>query len=480
MDFKRTGHRNMSLFFVGKLISVLGSSLYTFVAGLTVLKLTGSGSNFAVTLICGFLPRILLAPFAGVIADRVNRRALLIASDLAGVLVMLLTSAVLSLNTGSLLPIYLSLALLSACSTFYSVTVSSSLLMLVEHEQIQRAGSLNQIAASTSNILAPIAGGILYAFLPLPLFTLLNAAAFAVSTGMSASLRFKPRTVSAAAAAVGSSDGNDGSDAEVKVEAGAAITETGTAITEASAAITDAGSGTLMSDDTAAKSGSLTRALTAIKSDLWGGISYVRSRQALSTVLKLVFWINFFVASLSVMLPYILVQELEMSSEQFGTVESMMAAGMLLMSLILTVRKQSTDHVRPLTIGLYALGVLLTAIALPLLVNFGSAVVFVYYMALMLVIGITVISINIPLSVFMQTSTEEEYRGRVFGLVDTLSGAIAPLGMLIVGYLLDLVPAGILPVVSGICVMIITSLGSRKLRNASPAAEAGVKKASAA
>ena len=40
MDFKRTGHRNMSLFFVGKLISVLGSSLYTFVAGLTVLKLT--------------------------------------------------------------------------------------------------------------------------------------------------------------------------------------------------------------------------------------------------------------------------------------------------------------------------------------------------------------------------------------------------------------------------------------------------------
>ena len=51
-----------ALFFVGKLISVLGSSLYTFVAGLTVLKLTGSGSNFAVTLICGFLPRILLAP----------------------------------------------------------------------------------------------------------------------------------------------------------------------------------------------------------------------------------------------------------------------------------------------------------------------------------------------------------------------------------------------------------------------------------
>ena len=71
---------------------------------------------------------------------------------------MLLTSAVLSLNTGSLLPIYLSLALLSACSTFYSVTVSS-LLMLVEHEQIQRAGSRNQIAASTGNILAPIACG---------------------------------------------------------------------------------------------------------------------------------------------------------------------------------------------------------------------------------------------------------------------------------------------------------------------------------
>jgi len=430
IDSKRIDVRNMALFFIGKIISVLGSGMFTFVAGLTILKMTGSGSSFAISLICGSLPRVLLAPFAGIIADRMNRRKLMIASDVAGMAVMLLTFAATVIMTDSLLPIYVSLALLNVCSTFYSVAVSSSLLQLVNQDQIQRAGSLNQMASSAGNILAPVLGGILYAFLPLSVFTLMNGAAFLVSTIVTVLLIFRPQTARA-----------DAVDAEA--DAGAAAAEAASA---------------------GAKPGTIRHMLAAMRSDLSAGFAYVRTNPAVSTLLKFVFWINFFMASLGVLLPYVVVQTLNLSSEQFGTIEAMEAVGVLLMSLIMSIRKQSKDHVRPLARGLYIMSVLLLAVALPLLFSFNNGVNFVYYMAVMLAIGVSIISVNIPLSVFMQTTIDEQYRGRVFGLVDTFAGAIVPLGMLIVGYLVDLVPLWTLPVVSGVAVAVITFFGHRNLR----------------
>jgi len=427
--------RNMTLFFIGKLISVLGSSMFTFVAGLTILKVTGSGSNFAITLVCGTLPRVLLAPFAGIIADRMNRRTLMIASDVAGVAVMLLTFVSLIFAPDSLMPIYVSLALLSVCSTFYSVAVSSSLLLLVDKDQIQRAGSLNQMASSAGNILAPILGGVLYAYLPLSIFTLLNGAAYLVSTIVTVLLIFKPRVVEAAGGTAESAE---------------------------------------------AKSGSVRQTIAAMKADLAAGLSYVRSKPAISTLLQLIFWINFFTASLSVLLPYVLVETLKLPSEQFGTIEAMEAVGVLLMSLIMSIRKQSKDHVRPLTIGLLIMSVLLATIALPLFFNFSQGLVFVYYMAEMLAIGLSIIYVNIPLSVFMQTTVDEQYRGRVFGLVDTIASAIVPLGMLIVGYLVDVVPVWILPIISGVAVAGITLFGHRRLRGTSQQEQAGAKTTGAA
>ena len=322
-----------------------------------------------------------------------------------------------------------SLALLNVCSTFYSVAVSSSLLQLVNQDQIQRAGSLNQMASSAGNILAPVLGGILYAFLPLSVFTLMNGAAFLVSTIVTVLLIFRPETARA-----------DAVDAEA--DAGAAM--------EAAPA--------------GAKPGTIRHMLAAMRSDLSAGFAYVRTNPAVSTLLKFVFWINFFMASLGVLLPYVVVQTLNLSSEQFGTIEAMEAVGVLLMSLIMSIRKQSKDHVRPLARGLYIMSVLLLAVALPLLFSFNNGVNFVYYMAVMLAIGVSIISVNIPLSVFMQTTIDEQYRGRVFGLVDTFAGAIVPLGMLIVGYLVDLVPLWTLPVVSGVAVAVITFFGHRNLR----------------
>ncbi|MCV5404346.1 hypothetical protein OFM88_32880, partial [Escherichia coli] len=65
----------------------------------------------------------------------------------------------------SLLFIYISAALLSICASFYSVALTSSIPNLVDEGRIQKASALNQTAASLSNILGPIIGGVVFGFL---------------------------------------------------------------------------------------------------------------------------------------------------------------------------------------------------------------------------------------------------------------------------------------------------------------------------
>lgn len=410
--------RNIGLFFIGKLFSVLGAGMFTFASGLYILGLTGSGGSLAITMLCGLLPRILLAPFVGVLADRLDKRKLLIGSDAASVAVMVFAFLASQAYDG-LSPLYVSLALLAVCSTFYGVTASSSLLQLVDRERLQQAGSLNQIAISAGNIAAPVLGSLLYALLSLESFMLLNAAGFLVSTVMTCLLRFKPSLIHGEA------------------QAGAAPVK-----------------------PTLKETGRL------FQESLGEGMSYVRSRPLIAELLKLTFWINFFFSALGVVMPFIMIQSLLFSETQYGTVQAMLSAGMLAMSLLLTARKAFADPLKPLFIGLSATGVLFLLVAFPLWLGMPQTAAYWFYMMLMLLFGIAVITINIPLSVHLQSTVDENVRGRVFGLLDTMSGAIAPLGTLLYGVLLDYIPSAYIPAVSGIALLVISAVGYNRMRAA--------------
>ena len=66
--------RNICLYSIAKTVSLFGSSIYSFALGLYVLQITGSALNFAITLILGTIPMIVMNPFAGVIADKVDKK----------------------------------------------------------------------------------------------------------------------------------------------------------------------------------------------------------------------------------------------------------------------------------------------------------------------------------------------------------------------------------------------------------------------
>ena len=92
--------------------------------------------------------------------------------------------------------------------------------------------------------------------------------------------------------------------------------------------------------------------LTSIKE----GFSYVKRQHEIYGLMKIALWVNFLLG-LTVALPYIIVHTLHLSSKQLGTVEGMLAVGMLMGAITLSVRKEVNNPFRSIYTGLFCLQV---------------------------------------------------------------------------------------------------------------------------
>ena len=149
-------------FTISKLISSFGAQVYAFAISFYILQLTGSATSFAINLICSILPRTLVAPFAGYVADNYSSKTIVITAQIATTIAIggLLTYSLIS--GLSLIAIYTTTCILSLTSLFSGVTFTSSITGLVDEARIQKAMSLNQISISFAAIGSPAVGGLLY------------------------------------------------------------------------------------------------------------------------------------------------------------------------------------------------------------------------------------------------------------------------------------------------------------------------------
>lgn len=397
--------RNIVLMMIGKLSSMLGANIYTFAMGLYVLKTTGSGMGFAITLVCGSVPRLICGPIAGAAADRISRKKLAVGADILSALIMF-TMFFLSTSFGlSLIFIYVSAALLSICASFFSIALTSSIPSLVDTTRIQKANSLNQTATSLATILGPVIGGLVYGLFSMKFFFLLNGITFALAALIEVFMIF------------------DLYKADKKEEK--------------------------------------KHFLTSIKE----GFVYVKEQSDIFSMVKLSFWLNFFFCAVNVSLPYIIVQKLSLSSQQFGVIEGMFAVGMLIASIILSVRAEATNKFRTIRRNLFMLAALLLCIVFPMFLPLSKTMIFIYYMILMSLFGVNIITINVPLQVFVQKTTAPEYLGRVFGLIETIATAIVPLGTLLYGVLLDYIPASTVILISTFGLFVVVFLGTKQWKD---------------
>ena len=158
--------KNMRTFFViwgGQLISIVGSGLTGFGMSVWIFAQTGKATPFALSALFYNLPRIILSPIAGSVADRFNRRRIMILADSAAAMVTLGGVALLFSGSLQVWHIYLINFLSAVFGTFQEPAYRSSITMLVPKKDLTRAGGIEQMGAAVQSILIPVLAGLLYA-----------------------------------------------------------------------------------------------------------------------------------------------------------------------------------------------------------------------------------------------------------------------------------------------------------------------------
>lgn len=175
--------KDFNLMVLGQIISILGSALLRFVLSLYVLDITGRVDLFATLYAISNIP-LLLAPVGGAIADRFNRRNLMVIFDFtSSAIVFVLILFMLSDNTSVVL-IGVIMVLLSIVGALYTPAVTASIPLLVEESKLEGANGIVQAVQALSNVAAPILGGVLYGGFGVKSLMVISCIAFFLSAVM--------------------------------------------------------------------------------------------------------------------------------------------------------------------------------------------------------------------------------------------------------------------------------------------------------
>lgn len=153
--------RDFILVVVGQIISLFGNAIIRFALPLYLLNQTGSSALYGMVTACAFLPMILVSPLGGILADRINKRNIMVFLDFftAG---LILTFSLLSGSAPLLPSLGGTLMLLYGIAGAYQPTVQASIPALVSHTHLMAANSVINVVSSLASLLGPILGGILY------------------------------------------------------------------------------------------------------------------------------------------------------------------------------------------------------------------------------------------------------------------------------------------------------------------------------
>lgn len=153
--------KNTILFLASQTISLFGSSLVQFAITWYIALETQSGIMMTLSIISGFVPNIILSPFAGVWADRYNRKILIVVSDAVIAFSTLVMAILFLMGHGSVWILIGVSAIRSFGSSIQNPAVSAFLPQIVPVDKLTRVNAVNQSVQSFCNLLSPIISGAL-------------------------------------------------------------------------------------------------------------------------------------------------------------------------------------------------------------------------------------------------------------------------------------------------------------------------------
>lgn len=387
-------------FLISKMVGSLGANVYAFGMAMYILSMTGSAFSFAANMIFSLVPRMIVSPFAGAIGDRVPRKYLVIGGQIGEILTiggLLVYSLIFGISVPA---IYCTTLFYSVFATFSGIAFTASISNLVDTERLQKAMSFNQLSYSVAGIGGPIIGGLLFGFVSMPIFLILNIIALAITTALEATMNFNL----------------------YKKE----VTEQ--------------------------------KQSEKITESLREGWRYIRKKPIVKSVLLAALWVNLFFCCINVGASFILLEVLKMQPHHIGYIEAGGAIGMLITSIYFASRSNVKNPLLFSKRSVLGMAVLMMAFAIPLLLSLTYLQILIFYMVAMAAFASLGVLTNTPIGLILQISVDEEYRGRVIGILEMTGMGMMPLGTIVYGLLFDLVPATYLLIGSGLILIIVINL----------------------
>lgn len=393
-------NRNFVLLWMGQAVSQLGSQVYVIAMVFWIKHATNSASLIASMLMVSSILNVTLSGVGGAFADRCSRRKIIVFGDLVRGVLVLSLAGLLYLTphaTNTIIVWFMGVTCcMSAITAFFVPAMSAAIPDLAPRSAIRKANSLRQTTAQMALFIGQGLGGSLFRLLGAPLLVLINGLSFLFAAASECFIRIPQK-----------------------------IPEQG---------------------------GGRKERFGAFKKDIAEGLSYVWKEPGLRRLFFFSAIFNFFTMPVIVLLPFYVEDFLKVRMDWYGYLVATFGAGVLIGSLSTGFIKLSGKARARLMIS-FAIFNSLTVGLLGFVPDVKIA------LALAFLIGALGSFNGINIATILQISTPSEIRGRAFGLLHTLSGSIAPVGMGLGGFLYDLVNRNItLIYVSCGVVMVLLSL----------------------
>ncbi|MCR4762811.1 MAG: MFS transporter [Lachnospiraceae bacterium] len=190
--------RKFLLLWTGELISSIGGGLTSFGLGVYVFNRTGSAASMALVTLLGFLPTLLLSVPAGVLADRYDRRLLMMIGDGCSALGILYILICMMWGEASLIQICIGVSVSAIFSALLEPSFRATITDLLTTEEYSKASGLVSLAGSARYLFSPVIAGFLLAVHDVKLLLVIDIATFFLTVVSAAIVR---RSIGSAQAA---------------------------------------------------------------------------------------------------------------------------------------------------------------------------------------------------------------------------------------------------------------------------------------
>lgn len=390
---------NLILFLSGKTISLFGSAIYAFVVGLYLLRTTSSAFSFALNLALYTIPVVLFNPIAGVIADRFNKKILVVGSDLINGIFLSLIYLALTSFSFNLYILYFSTFVMTTLTVFFDIALESAKPSLVRESALVKINSQARVIESLSHILGPLLGGVIYSFINLEGFILINALSFLISALIEYFIDYQYNR---------------------------------------------------QAEENSGNNKNLDTFIFRLKE----GFYYIFRSKKLRSLVYIFVALNFFFNfTLIVPLPYLMNTIWKINPDKYGLIQAAFPVGMITGALLTEkIMDQIGYNILIRNIALIsAVGV--TAFAVPIILfqnTPGENFILIYYSFLMFLSGISVAWIDVPANVIIQKIVPHNILGRVLSVKMSIIKIIVPAALLISSFMIKVIEVEYLIIIGAV------------------------------